>query len=132
MGKYFLDYHSNIHMSHFTNMKTSFQNLSYLEKALSKLKIIHKCEKELFSTNELKSDIIINQPNGYDITFHWNGQEYELIVDMSFWEQPYPIESFIDKIAQQYANEVIVNESQKLGFQPIKYQKNQDGSNTVI
>jgi hypothetical protein len=84
------------------------------------------------STQDYKYDLVINQSNGYDITFKWNGQEYELVVDMSFWEQPYPIESFIDKIAQQYAGEVIVTESQKLGFQPVKYQQNQDGSNTVI
>ena len=51
---------------------------------------------------------------------------------MSFWEQSCPVESFIDKVSQQYAGEVIVGESQKLGFQPIKYQQNQDGSNTVV
>ena len=117
-------------MSHFTNMKTSFQNLSYLEKALNKLEIVH--QKQELSTNLEKSNLIINQTNGYDIEFAWNGQEYELVVDMSFWEQPYPVESFIDKVAQQYAGEVIVGESQKLGFQPVKYQQNNDGSNTVI
>lgn len=119
-------------MSHFTNMKTSFQNLSYLEKALNKLEIVNERQSEGSSIVQQKSDLIINQSNGYDITFSWNGQEYELVVDMSFWEQPYPIESFIDKIAQQYASEVIVSESQKLGFQPVKYQQNLDGSNTVV
>lgn len=119
-------------MSHFTNMKTSFQNISYLEKALNKLEINHKRQIKESSLQQQKSDLIISQSNGYDVTFSWNGQEYELIVDMSFWEQPYPIESFIDKIAQQYASEVIVSESQKLGFQPVKYQHNQDGSNTVV
>jgi len=53
-------------------------------------------------------------------------------VDISFWEQPYPIESFIDKMSQQYAGEVIIGESQKIGFQPIKYQQNEDGSNTLV
>ena len=119
-------------MSHFTNMKTSFQNLSYLEKALNKLEITHQRQAKEHASQQQKLDLIINQSNGYDITFSWNGQEYELIVDMSFWEQPYPVESFIDKIAQQYASEVIVSESQKLGFQPVKYQQNQDGSNTVV
>ena len=51
---------------------------------------------------------------GYDIKFCWNGQEYELVVDLSYWKQPYPIESFIDKIGQQYAGEAIIGESQKL------------------
>ena len=117
-------------MSHFTNMKTSFQNLTYLEKALNKLEILHQKQKN--TTQLEKSNLIINQSNGYDIEFAWNGQEYELVVDMSFWEQPYPVESFIDKVAQQYAGEVIIGESQKLGFQPVKYQQNNDGSNTVV
>lgn len=117
-------------MSHFTTMKTSFQNLTYLEKALNKLDISHK---KLSKLNEIeKSNLVINQSNGYDIQFIWNGQEYELSVDMSFWEQTCPVESFIDKVAQQYASEVIIGETQKLGFQPIKYVKNQDGSNTVV
>ena len=117
-------------MSHFTNMKTSFQNLIYLEKALNKLDILHQKQNNLMSTE--KSNLVINQSNGYDIEFVWNGQEYELVVDMSFWQQPYPVESFIDKVAQQYAGEVIIGESQKLGFQPVKYQQNSDGSNTVV
>ena len=34
-------------MSHFTNMKTRFQNLFYLEKALNKLEIEHTRQKKL-------------------------------------------------------------------------------------
>ncbi len=120
-------------MSHFTHMKTRFQNLFYLEKALSRLNIVHKhLETTISNSNLTKTNLVIPQSNGYDIEFCWNGQEYELVVDMSFWEQPYPIESFIDRIAQQYAGEVVIGESQKIGFQPVKYQQNSDGSNTLI
>ena len=122
-------------MSHFTHMKTRFQNLFYLEKALNRLNIVHKEQKPPITNSTSKSyniNLLIPQSNGYDIEFSWNGREYELVVDMSFWEQSYPIESFIDKIAQQYAGEVIIGESQKIGFQPIKYQQNTDGSNTLI
>ena len=122
-------------MSHFTSMKTRFQNLFYLEKALHKLDIVHERQKGLnndSSSQQYSQNLVIPQSNGYDIEFNWNGQEYELVVDMSFWEQASPIESFIDKIAQQYAGEVIIGESQKMGFQPIKYQQNEDGSNTLV
>jgi hypothetical protein len=120
-------------MSHFTHIKTRFQNLSYLEKALNRLNIVHQEKNTNTSNLELsKINLVIPQSNGYDIEFTWNGQEYELIVDMSYWKQPYPIESFIDKVAQQYAGEVIIGESQKTGFQPINYQKNNDGSTTLI
>ena len=118
-------------MSHFTHMKTRFQNLFYLEKALNRLNINHQ-EKASSKVESSNMNLIIPQSNGYDIEFAWNGQEYELVVDMSYWQQPYPIENFIDKVAQQYAGEVIIGESQKTGFQPIKYQQNADGSNTLI
>ena len=122
-------------MSHFTHMKTRFQNLFYLEKALNRLKISHKQEKKIINNSDSKLyniNLVISQSNGYDIEFSWNGQEYELVADMSFWEQPYPVESFIDKVSQQYAGEVIIGESQKIGFQPIKYKQNVDGSNTLV
>lgn len=118
-------------MSHFTHMKTRFQNLFYLEKALNRLNISHKQEV----INDSKSstiNLVIPQSNNYDIKFCYNGQEYELVADLSYWEQAYPAESFIDKIAQQYAGEVVISESQKIGFQPVKYQQNSDGSNTLI
>lgn len=122
-------------MSHFTYIKTRFQNLFYLEKALNRLNIVHKEQEKIISnwnSETYTKNLVIPQSNGYDIEFVWNGQEYEFVVDMSFWEQPCPIENFIDKIAQQYAGEVIIGESQKMGFQPIKYQKNADGSNTLV
>lgn len=119
-------------MSHFTHMKTCFRNLAYLEKALNRLNIEYK-QKNNTSESELSTtNLVIPQSNGYDIEFAYNGQVYELVVDVSFWEQPYPIESFIDKVSKQYAGEVIIGESHKMGFQPIKYQQNTDGSNTVV
>lgn len=122
-------------MSHFTHMKTRFQNLFYLEKALNKLKIVHN-EKEInsstFDSDFTTKNLVIPQSNGYDIEFDWNGQEYELVVDLSFWNQPYPIESFMDKVSQQYAKEVILGESQKSGFQPMNSRTNLDGSKTLI
>jgi len=122
-------------MSHFTNIKTNLQNLFYLEKALNRLQIDHKREK--ININSLNHDIyninlVIQQSNNHDIVFSWDGKEYKLVTDMSFWKQSCPVESFIDKISQQYAGEVIIGEGQKTGFQPVKYQQNEDGSNTLV
>ena len=120
-------------MSHFTHMKTQFKNLFYLEKALNRLNVKYK-QKQITTTNSNLSatNLIIPQSNGHDIEFRWNSKEYELVIDMSFWKQPYPVESFIDKVTQKYAGEVVIGESQKIGFQPIKYQQNSDGSNTLV
>ena len=123
-------------MSHFTSIETSFQNLFYLEQALNKSDIAYKRQKKtanVFGTKlyDINVSLMITQPNGYDIEFCWNGDEYELVADTSFWEQRDSIKGFVDNIAKKYAGEVIIGESQKLGFQPIKYQQNADGSNTV-
>ena len=121
-------------MSHFTNLKTSFKNLLHLENALNKLNIVYKREKKLIEGNNSKIynvNLVIPQSNNYDITFNWNGEEYELVLDASFWIQPYPVESFINKLSQHYANDVIITESQKIGFQPIKSKQHVDGSNTI-
>jgi hypothetical protein len=121
-------------MSHFTNLKTSFKNLLHLENALNKLEIPYKREKKVIQSNNSKLyniNLVIPQSNNYDITFNWNGEEYELVLDASFWIQPYPVESFINKLSQHYANDVIITESQKIGFQPIKSKQNVDGSNTI-
>lgn len=121
-------------MSHFTHMKTSLQNLFYLKKALNKLNIIHQEQKNLdqLASNLKNINLIIPQSNGYNIEFAWNGEEYELVTDMSFWEQPYPVENFINKLTEKYAGELIIGESQKIGFQTIKSQQNTDGSNTLV
>lgn len=117
-------------MSHLTYLNTRFQNLSYLEKALSKLNIVYNLQE---SSPELsKKNLLIPQANGHEIEFSWNGKEYELVVDLSFWNQPYPVQSFIDKVAQNYANENVIGESQKIGFQVINSQKNFDGSQTLV
>ena len=116
-------------MSHFTHIKTRFQNLFYLEKALNRLNLDPKKE---FSSDSSNTNLIISQSNGYDMKFAWNGEEYEFVVDMSFWNQSYPIENFIDQITQEYAGEVVIGETEKIGFQPTKYQQNSDGSNTLI
>ena len=121
-------------MSHFTNLKTSFKNLFHLENALNKLEIPYKREKKAIDANNSKHhnvNLVIPQSNNYDITFNWNGEEYELVLDASFWIQPYPVESFINKLSQHYANDVIITESQKIGFQPVKSKQHVDGSNTI-
>ena len=121
-------------MSHFTNLKTSFKNLLHLENALNKLEITYKREKKLIEGNNSKLyniNLVIPQSNNYDITFNWNGEEYELVLDASFWIQPYPVENFINKLSQHYANDVILTESKKIGFQPIKSKHHVDGSNTI-
>jgi len=108
-------------------MKTSLQRLTYLEKALKKLKISYN-RKQLPG---VQIHLTIPQSNKYDLEFAWDGNTYELVVDLSFWAQPYPVDTFLEKVTQQYAMESLVGESQKLGFQVIESEKNLEGVTTL-
>ena len=122
-------------MSHFSHIKTRIQNLEYLEKALNKLQITcQKKEQEIIGYKKEKFNVSLSipQPNGYDIGFNWNGSEYELVADLSFWQQQWSLETFIDRVSQAYASETILNESTKQGFQTVNQKNNLDGSVTVI
>lgn len=116
-------------MSHLTSVETSFQRLTYLEKALKKLNISYnrKQLQEKHTTDGVQIHLTIPQSNNYDLEFAWDGKTYELVVDLSFWAQPYTVDTFLEKVAQQYAMENLVGESQKLGFQVIESEKNLEG-----
>lgn len=120
-------------MSHFTYIKTCFYNLSSLKRSLSKLNIAYTTNNnnDNFNSESTAISLIIPQSNGYNLQFNWNGQEYELVTDLSFWKQAESVDSFINKISKQYSEEMIISTSQKLGFQPINYQQNLDGSSKI-
>jgi hypothetical protein len=122
-------------MSHFSHIKTRIQNLEYLEKALNKLQI--NCQRKQqqivgYKKETFNVSLSIPQPNGYDIGFNWNGSEYELVADLSFWQQQWSLETFLDRVSQAYASETILNESTKQGFQTVNQKNNIDGSVTLV
>jgi len=123
-------------MSHFTTIQTRFYNLYYLEKALNKLDIDYKQKEARFeydksTKNKNSTNLIIPQSNEHNIEFCWDGEQYKLVTDMSYWTQSYSVEGFLQKITNQYASEVVIGECKKAGFQPVKFIQNKDGSNTV-
>ena len=121
-------------MSHFTTIQTRFYNLQYLEKALSKLNINYQQDEKTLYLNDSKTNainLVIPQSNDHNIEFCWDGEQYKLITDMSYWIQSYSVEGFLQRITNQYAGEVVVGECRKAGFEPVKFKQNIDGSNTV-
>lgn len=120
-------------MSHFSYIQTQFQNLFYLEKALNKLNISYTQEHVSVSNSGLSQiNLVIPQSNGYNISFCWNGKEYDLVADLSFWKQTLPQETFLNNVSQEYASEVVIGEGQKIGFEPTQYKTNVDGSKTIV
>ncbi|MFB2936001.1 DUF1257 domain-containing protein [Aerosakkonemataceae cyanobacterium BLCC-F154] len=122
-------------MSHFSQIKTQLRNLASLETALTDLGIDWKpgpCPVRGYRGQSINAEIAIEQENGYDIGFRWNGNEYELVADLQYWQQPITVDRFLNKITQRYAFQTVLSETAKQGFQVAEQQKNEDGSIRLV
>ena len=109
-------------MSHFSRIKTKIKNKPELEEAFLLLQYEVKEDQELKVTGAhgikhetVTADLAI----GGDVGFRLNPMtnEYELVADLETWNQPIPVERFLDKVNQQYARMTIHNQVKKMGFQ---------------
>ncbi len=118
-------------MSHFSKIQTSLKDLDLLKTALNDLSI--HWEPEVNQVRGYKdqttfANLVIKQVNNYDIGFSWNGFEYQLIADTQFWQQPWSIELFLDRVSQRYAYNSIVNSTSDQGFHTVNETVQEDGS----
>ncbi|MDY6937511.1 MAG: DUF1257 domain-containing protein [Cyanobacteriota bacterium] len=122
-------------MSHFSHLKTKIRNLTSLQDALTQLEVDWKSgprEVRGYRGQTQTADVVVEQDNGYDIGFSWNGQEYELVADLQFWQQNGSVERFLQKVTQQYAYHTVMSETTKQGFQVAEQQKSEDGSIRLV
>ncbi len=118
-------------MSHFSQIKTQIRNLNYLQAALSDLGVDWQSgprEVRGYRCQTRNAELTIEQENGYDVGFSWNGNEYELVADLQYWQQPWSVEGFLRQVTQRYAYQTVVKETARQGFQVTEQQKNEDGS----
>lgn len=118
-------------MSHFSQIKTQIRNLASLQTALTDLGIDWKSGPSMvrgYRGQTRNAEITIEQDNGYDIGFSWNGNEYELIADLQYWKQNLSVDGFLRKVTQRYAYHTVVKETAQQGFQITQQQQNEDGS----
>ena len=122
-------------MSHFSNIKTKIRNLNSLQEALNSLDIEWKAGPlpvRGYQGQTRNAEVVIEQDNNYDIGFSWNGQEYELVADLQYWQQSLSVDGFLQRVTQNYAYHTVVSESTKQGFQIAQQQKNEDGSIRLV
>jgi len=118
-------------MSHFSQIKTQIRNLASLEAALTDLGIEWKSGPQAvrgYRGQTRNAQIAIEQENGYDLGFSWNGKEYELVADLQYWQQDLSVNGFLSKVTQRYAYHTVLSETAKQGFQVSEQQQNADGS----
>ena len=118
-------------MSHFSKIQTSLKDLDLLKKSLNDLSI--HWDPDLNRVRGYKdqttfANIVIKQDNNYDIGFSWNGFEYQLVADIQFWQQPWSIELFLDRVNQWYAYNSILESTSKQGFHTVNETVQENGS----
>ena len=109
-------------MSHFSTIRTKLRNKPQLQEALEILQYDVKEDQELkvsgahgIGHETVEAELAI----GTDIGFRMNPMtgEYELVADLETWNQPIPVERFMDKVNQQYARMTVHNVVKDMGFQ---------------
>ena len=109
-------------MSHFSAIKTKIRNKPELQEALELLQytVVEDQELRVTGAHGIKHETVVaDLAIAKDIGFRLNPMtnEYELVADLETWNQPIPVERFIDKVNQQYARMTIHNQVKDMGFQ---------------
>ena len=124
-------------MSHFSTIKTKLKNKPQLVEALEILQYDVKEDQELKVTGAhginhetVEAEVAIAQ----DIGFRMNPMtgSYELVTDLETWNQPIPVERFMDKVTQQYARMPLHNTVKDMGFEVAEEWEMDDGSIELI
>ncbi len=122
-------------MSHFSNIKTQIRNIIALQAALTDLGVDWKSgprDVRGYRGQTRTAEVVIEQGNDYDIVFSWNGKEYELVADLQYWQQPWSVDGFLNRVTQRYAYHTVLQETAKQGFQVAEQQQNKDGSIRLV
>jgi hypothetical protein len=112
-------------MSHFSQIKTQIRNLDSLKDALTELGIDWKPgpnQVRGYRGQTHPAEVTIEQENGCDIGFRWNGKEYELVADLQYWQQNLSVDAY----------QTVMKETARVGFQVAEEQKNEDGSIRLV
>tara|TARA_B100000131_G_scaffold143441_1_gene139525 strand:- start:90 stop:464 length:375 start_codon:yes stop_codon:yes gene_type:complete len=104
-------------MSHFSTITTTIKDRDLLVKSLQVLG--HEVEENILLDNpvnhqheQVEVEVAINN----DIGFKWNGSEYELVAELDAWDLDVPVQRFIDKLTQQYAEQTVLAKIEEQGF----------------
>ena len=109
-------------MSHFSTIKTRIKKKPQLIEALELLQynVTEDQELKVTGTHGIKHETVEAEVAiTKDIGFRMNPMtgDYELVADLETWNQPIPVERFVDKVTQQYARMTIHDNIKQKGWE---------------
>ena len=126
-------------MSHLTLLDTQLQSFQYLQKSLKRISqtFIASDDKknvEFKPTEFLQGKFAKRIWGNFSIMLNWTPNGYNLIMDKDVLSRNSNsnVDVLLDNVTQNYAIETIIGESSEIGFEPLSYKQNLDGSKTII
>ena len=118
-------------MSHFSTIKTKLKDRKALLHALILLGHCVDVDHTLKNpTGHDHEEVYVNISASKNIGFRWNEitKSYELVTDLQTWDEPVPVERFLDKLTQEYALWVVTMAAEEKGYEVEEQKVNTDGS----
>nr|YP_009332806.1 conserved hypothetical plastid protein [Membranoptera tenuis]AKL79062.1 conserved hypothetical plastid protein [Membranoptera tenuis] len=127
-------------MSHFSKIKTNISDIEILKKTLNDLGFTYGSTKYNLSNMDINYSNHFKYLNVYKdklntktlFEFIWDGFEYNLVADFNLWHLDMSVDYFLEKLTQQYAYNIILNQSIMNGFNETNYILMKDGSIKVM
>ena len=123
-------------MSHFSRIKTSIIHKGALIKALNSLGYYAQEDVTLEIRGshgenhpEFNVEVGITNDVGFKLT---KKGVFELVAELDTWEEPFPIERFLEKVTQAYAKVLVVDTVQQQGFTVVTESKSVDNTIEIV
>ena len=123
-------------MSHFSRIKTKIKKKDFLIKALNTLGYSAQENVVLHidgSHAEDHADEQVEVAVTHDVGFKMQTDgTFQLVAELDTWEEPFPIERFLQKVTQAYAKHIVVETAQEKGFSVVTEQKDVDNTIELV
>ena len=123
-------------MSHFSTIKTKITDKDFLIKALNTLG--YSVEENVMlhiegDHGDGHADEHVEVAVTHDVGFRKvNDGTFQLIAELDTWEEPFPIERFLQKVTQAYAKCIVVETVQEKGFEVVTESKSVENTIEIV
>nr|YP_009394684.1 hypothetical protein [Polysiphonia elongata]ARW63246.1 hypothetical protein [Polysiphonia elongata] len=119
-------------MSHFSKIKTSITNLELLKKTIQDLGFFYKVSINT-TTSDTNETLFVYDLDPCHIelpscSFQWSHDQYVLIVDLGLWNLDIDFNYFTERLLQQYAYNIVVQQGNIQGFNCVNERLTANGS----
>ena len=126
-------------MSHLTLLDTQLRSFQYLQKSLKRISKNFTATDNNNKFDHQKNDFLQGKLanrvwNNFSVVLNYTPNGYSIIMDKEVFgaNSSSNVNVLLENVTQNYAVEAIIGESTEIGFEPLSYKQNIDGSKTIV